>query len=201
MTSTTIAVTIKDIGGPYRDALRTLVFRHNLVCKEHEKLFRSTFDIKGPNDVVNGIVAKIRAMVDADAARERRAEHREFVETMEKAEKRRLRWGRLIGRTRRFEPLTRMESQTVLALLLETKSSGEGDPDARRRLVEGIDAIRRILAAKDADQDIHDAVVSTIASVRMRHLQQDVRLRNVEVPKDLRRRILAMRMPMDTWDE
>lgn len=195
MTDTT--VTLGPLGGEFRDALRSLAFKNGVAYNETKKLLTSTFDLKGSAAVLKKIIAALREMVVRAEKLERQERHRRFVDRMEADEKSRLRWGRLIGRKRRFQTLSLAESQAVLDILLETAREAKLTKSADGRLVESVRTLRRHLAI----EGMEDEVLSTFASVRMRYLQQDVRLGKIEVAKPLRRRILAMRMPMETWDD
>lgn len=194
---TDTAITLGPLGGEFRDQVRSLAFKHGIAYNETKRLLTSTFDLKGPTTVIRHIVATLRDMADRADRQERQERHRRFVERMEADEQRRLRWGRLIGRKRRFETLSRAESQAVLDILIETAREAKVTKSADGRLAEGVKTLHRHFAI----EGLEDEVLSTFASVRMRYLQQDVRLGKVEVPKPLRRRILAMRMPMETWDD
>jgi hypothetical protein len=194
---TDVTITLGPLGGVFRDELRSLAFKNGVAYNETRKLLTSTFDLKGPTVVVRKVIDAMRAMVDRTEKLEKQERHRRFVDRMEADEKSRLRWGRLIGRKRRFEPLSRVESQAVLDILVETARGAKATKSAEDRLIDGIKSARLHLAIEDLD----DEVLSTLVAVRMRYLQQDVRIGRLEVAKPLRRRILAMRMPMDTWDD
>jgi len=187
-------LTIGPIGALHRASFRSAAFQLGVTINESKGLLTSMFDLRGSE---RSLEILRQSVVDLSES-QRHDEHVAFVERMERHERRRLRWGRLLGRTRRFEDLSRAESNEIHLLMREATWHGTiGDRGADRRLSQGMDTLGRLLD----DESATDYVVNVVAAVNMRHLQQDVRLGNVRVARELRRRILAVRVPMDTWED
>lgn len=191
-------ITLDPLGpfGPLsRGAVRTSAFNLGVTYDEHKSLLTSHFRFTGPVPALRKLIAHIRKMQeDAD-----RAAHGIYVDTMEKAEKRRAKWGRLIGRRTRTAPLTREESNEVFLFLCETMWEDrivETEAASERRS-EGMSTLTPLLDDKDSG---HDYALGVLAAIRMRYLQHDVRTGAMKVSRDLKQRILAMKVPMDTWD-
>lgn len=185
-------ITIGPVGALRRGTVRTTAFRLGLRSDEQKSLLTSLFRITGPQASVRQFVEWLKRLSDE----EKDLDHRLYVEDMEKAEKRRHRWGRMFGRQRRLEPLGPAEADEVRGLLREAYvAHTNATDDAGRRLR------RAMTAAVPTNAGLHPDVVSTLVSVPMRYLQHDLRRGEIRLPRDLRRRVLAMRVPMDTWDE
>lgn len=185
-------VTIGPVGALRRGAVRSTAFQLGLRFDEQKSVLTSLFRITGPQVHVRQFVDWLKRMADEDAA----IDHRHYVADMEAAEKCRHRWGRLFGRGRRLEPLDAAEADEVRGLLREAYvAHTDATEDAGKRLRRGM------TAAVSTNPALHPDVVSTLLSVPMRYLQHDLRGGDVKLPKDLRLRILALRMPMDTWDD
>lgn len=185
------SITIGPVGALARSDVRNVAFRLGLRIDEQKSLLSSLFRITGPRIHVDQMIKTLSAM----KKRLDEEEHAIYVDAMEAAERRRHRWGKLIGRGRRTEDLNEYEMFQVSlllhkALIEKTFATDEADKRLRQGSKAAIDA--KAFSAETS---------STVLSVRMRYLQHDVRSGDVKLPKALRKQVLAVRVPIDTWDE
>lgn len=186
--------TFGPIGLIYRGNVRRAALAHGVQLQEERSLVDSMFRATGPSDAIFGFSRYLKGLVRSVEA----ADHDSYVAAMERSEKRRAWWGSLVGRNVRTQPLSRQESAEVYDLLYETMwDSQMVCPDASSRLSKSVSSLGRLLD----DKGICDDVVGTMAAVRMRYLQNDIRNGGIRVSKDLRRRTLGAGMPMDTWKD
>lgn len=184
------SMVLTDVGPFDRSFIRSAALRNGLNLVEAQRMLFSDFRLTGPSFAV-------LAMQDAMDERAReilRAEHAVFVERMEAGERRRASIRRLFMRKVRMEPLTLKESRAVLDRIVDVHRQGVANEDATRRMRNSIERVRAILST-NASAD----TISTIASVAMRYLKEDVRLGNVKLRRKERKDVLAMEVTMDTW--
>lgn len=191
-----VTTTIGPIGALHRASVRDAAFLHGVEIRENRGLLTSTFAVRG---AVLGVQRLVSFVADM-AEREKRADHRDFVDRMETAERRRDRWMRLIGRGRRLEPLTRDESVRALDLMEVTLEQHEGmTGEARDRLRSSVRRVNDIMRGRGPA--VSDETLGTLVSVGFRYLQHDVRSGDIRLGKPLRRLVIGTRVTIDTWDD
>jgi hypothetical protein len=188
--------TFGPIGAVMRPGVRSMAFRHGVTLTEDRGLLSSMFRAHGTLRAVDAMRAECQ-----DVARRLEAEdHAMFVDEMEKAEKRRARWHRLIGRRVRRDDLALEETHRFAALMASAKIAAKGDEDAIRRLTRSITRLRETLRIGSELRGMEGAA-STVASMGMRYLQHDLRNGNIRLPDMLKLRIMQVVPTVDTWDE
>lgn len=186
------SMTFGPIGMLYRGRIREIALQLNISLTENKGLVTSTYRATGADRAVKVMGAMLQQMVENIAT----IDHRNYVDDMEKAEKRRAWWGSLIGRRVRTAHFTREESDGIFLLLCEVQWSGsEMHDEASDRLGRSIDILAPMLDRKTTSSE----TLSTIADVRLRYLQHDIRRGDIRVPADLRGRIMAIKPNFDTW--
>jgi len=188
--------TFGPIGAVMRPGVRAMAFRHGVTLTEEKGLLSSMFRAHGRLRAVDAMRAECQ-----DMARRLEAEdHAMFVDGMEKTEKRRARWHRLIGRRVRRDDLAIEETHRFAALMASAKIAAKGDEDAIKRLTKSVTRLRETLRF-GSELGGMEGVASTVASIGMRYLQHDLRKGNIRLPDPLKRQILQVVPTIETWDE
>lgn len=187
---------IGPVGAAVRHVVRDMALRHDVTLTESNGFLTSTFRLSGRLRDVDSMRAEYVRL----AERLRRENHAEYVEEMEKAEKRRAWWGRLIGRQVRRDDMTIDESLATADLIGTVMMGCRGTDEALDRLKRSSASIQSSLKARSLA--VHgDAIVSTFVSMAMRYVQHDIRNGDLTVGSDLKKRIMAVRPTIDTWDD
>ena len=187
---------IGPVGELMRRHIRDMALRHDVVLRESSGFLTSTFRLSGKLRDVDAMRAEYAAL----AERLRREDHAEYVDGMEKAEKRRAWWGRLIGRDVRRDDMTIDESLDAADLIGTVMMGCRGTDEALDRLKRSAASIQTSLKARSLA--VHgDAILSTFVSMSIRYLQHDIRSGDIVVRSDLKKRLMAVRPTIDTWDD
>lgn len=184
-------ITIGPIGALNRRDVRDMIFKLGLLYEERKGLLDSLFRVSGPEATLRHLVGHLAEVAKRHAA----VDHALFVDDMERVEKRRAAWRRLIGRRVRTETLPRAEAMAMRDLHRQAvRAATWTTEDAQSRMVMAAPRLAALL-----DPATSDEVASVFASIAMRHLQHDVRTGEVALPRALRRRVLKARPQIDTW--
>lgn len=187
---------IGPVGAAMRHLVRDMALRHDVELRESKGLLTSTFRLNGRLRDVDAMRAEYVAL----AERLRREDHAEYVDGMEKAEKRRAWWGRLIGREVRRDDMTIDESLDAADLVGTVMMGCRGTDEALDRLKRTGAGIQSSL--KTRNLSLHgDGVLSTFVSIAIRYIQHDIRNGDLVVRSDLKKRLMAVRPTIDTWDD
>jgi hypothetical protein len=185
--------TIGPIGLLHRNTVRAAAFEFGVETCETRGLVTSTFTVRG---AVLGVQRLLSFVADL-AERQKRADHRLFVDDMEASERRRDRWARLVGRGRRLDDLSRAESIRALDIMEAVREQhADMTDEARDRLTTSIRRVNDAVRLK-----VGDVALGTFVSVAFRYLQHDVRTGGIELSRPLRRQVLGTRVTIDTWDD
>lgn len=188
--------TFGPIGALMRSEVRSIAFRHGVHLIENKSIFESDFRAVGSLRQIDAL----REELNRFSERLKEQDHVAFVDAMEKSEKRRAWWGRLIGRRVRRHDLTKDEVGRFASLLASAMISASGDDDAIERLTKSVVRLRRTLRNGSGMAGM-DVVASTVASICMRYLQHDLRTKSIRVPDALREQIMAVTPVIDTWED